>query len=323
MKNTRLVSGTLLAMCGTLLFSTKAVFVKFAYRDGADPVTLIALRMVFSAPFYAVVAWRLGRRHPALALTDRAWLTVLGVFGFYLAGLLDFKALTDIPVDLERLLLYVYPTLVVIGSALILRRRVRVRDQVALLITYVGLALTLMAGRHTDRPSGHFWTGVSLVLGSAVVYAANLIGSERLIGRVGASRATANAMLAASLAAGTLFLLNGRVHELPKISLFVYVDAFSLAVFATVLPSFLLAAGIARIGAARAALIGTFGPVVTIGLAWFLLGEPIGWIQGVGGVFIVAGVVLTSVPGIGSANTPEACKPVDIAGPLERPLRTR
>ncbi|MHB8415882.1 MAG: DMT family transporter [Acidiferrobacteraceae bacterium] len=134
MKNTRLVSGMLLAACGTLLFSTKAVLVKFAYRDAVDPVTLITLRMAFSAPCYAVVAWRLGRRRPALVWTDRAWLTALGVFGFYLAGFLDFKALTDIPVALERLLLYVYPTLVVVGSALMLRRRVSARDRVALLI---------------------------------------------------------------------------------------------------------------------------------------------------------------------------------------------
>ncbi|MHB1943449.1 MAG: DMT family transporter [Acidiferrobacteraceae bacterium] len=323
MKNTRLVSGMLLAACGTLLFSTKAVLVKFAYRDAVDPVTLITLRMAFSAPCYAVVAWRLGRRRPALVLTDRAWLTALGVFGFYLAGLLDFKALTDIPVALERLLLYVYPTLVVVGSALMLRRRVSARDRVALLITYGGLALILLSGGHTGRSFGHFWTGVSLVLGSAVVYAANLIGSERLIGRVGASRATANAMLAASLAAVTLFLLKRRVHELSEISPFVYADALALAMFATVLPSFLLAAGIARIGAARAALIGMFGPVVTIGLAWFLLGEPIGWIQGVGGVLIVAGVVLTSVPGTVSADGSGTRKRVDVAGPLEPPLRTR
>lgn len=315
MNNTRRLSGTLCAIGGTLLFSTKAVLVKVAYRDGGDPDTLIALRMVFAAPFYAIVAWRLGRGRAPLANADRAALSALGILGFYLSGLLDFKALTDLPVDLERLLLYVYPTLVVIGSAAILGRRVTRRELAALVLTYAGLAL-IVWDEGGASVAGHRWAGIAFVLAAAAAYAVNLIGSQMLIQRVGAARATANALLAASIAAVFVFLLQGGASRLHAISPFLYGDALFLSVFATVAPSFLLAGAISRIGAAGTALVGTLGPIATVGFAWLVLGEPMGWIQGAGGALIVAGVFFVTVP----ARRRKGARAPDVSPGTARPL---
>lgn len=308
MNHARRLSGTLCAIGGTLLFSTKAVLVKVAYHDGGDPDTLIALRMAFAAPFYALVAWRLGRGRAPLATPDRAALSALGILGFYLSGLLDFKALTDLPVDLERLLLYVYPTLVVVGSAAILGRRVTRRELAALVLTYAGLAL-IVWDESGASASGHRWVGIAFVLAAAAAYAVNLIGSQMLIHRVGAARATANALLAASCAAVGIFLLQGGASRLRTISPFLYGDALLLSVFATVVPSFLLAWAIGRIGAAGTALVGTLGPIATVSLAWLVLGEPIGWIQGAGGTLIVIGVFLATGP----AGRPAGVRAQDVS----------
>ncbi|MHB1949966.1 MAG: DMT family transporter [Acidiferrobacteraceae bacterium] len=307
MNRTHRLSGTLFAIAGTLLFSTKAILVKIAYRGGGDASTLIALRMAFSAPFYAAVAWHLGRGRPPLAHADRAALSALGILGFYVSGLLDFRALTELPVDVERLLLYIYPTLVVLGSAMIQRRRVTKPERIALVLTYTGLALVVLSGTRVAN-AGYRWTGTAFVLAAAVTYAANLIGSQMLIQRVGAARSTANALLAASLAAVSVFLLQGGAERLHSIPPFLYADAAMLSLFATVLPSFLLAAGIARIGAPGAALVGTIGPIATVSLAWLVLGEPLHATQGLGGILILAGVYLATTTRPGRSATGSGLK---------------
>ena len=136
-------AGLALAIGGVVFFSLRPIFIKFAYAYVTDPVTLLALRMVFSLPFFIAAAlWvRSGTEHRPLAGHELAAVSALGILSYYGASFLDFLALQYIPAGLGRLLLFTYPTIVVILSALLLRKRVTAREIAALVLTYAGLAL--------------------------------------------------------------------------------------------------------------------------------------------------------------------------------------
>jgi drug/metabolite transporter (DMT)-like permease len=272
-------------------FSAKAVIAKVGYRHGADPATLLALRMAFSLPFFVAAAAVTSRGRAPLPRPELGKIVLLGVLGYYLASVLDFYGLVYISAGLERLILFIYPTLVVVISALVFRTAITRRTLIALALTYAGIALAVKT--ETAHAGGdRLWLGVGLIFACALSYACYLIGSGRLIPRIGAPRFTALAMIVSTAAMALHFLIVGgsfRGH-----SPLVYVDGLLLALVCTVLPVFLLSEGIRRIGAGPAAIIGAVGPVSTLALAHVVLGEPLHLLQAVGTVLVLVGATVVA-----------------------------
>jgi drug/metabolite transporter (DMT)-like permease len=282
--------GLMLAALGAILFSTKAVLVKLAYAYPLTPEALLSLRMLFAMPFYLGVAAYLSRNGARLTARDLLKIAAFGLVGYYAASLLDFAGLALISVDLERLVLYTYPLIVILLSALAFGRPITRRDVLAFGVAYLGLALVVLDER-TKAGAGRDWIdGVLLVLLSALAYAVYLVGSQKIIGRLGAKRYTALAMLAATGGALLHFGLSEPVSRLLEQPVAVYGYGFALAIFSTVLPSFLTSEGIARIGAAKTAIIGALGPIATMLMAWLLLREAITAIQLAGTALVLFGV---------------------------------
>jgi drug/metabolite transporter (DMT)-like permease len=282
--------GLTLAALGAVLFSTKAVLVKLAYAYPLTPEALLSLRMLFAMPVYLVVAAYLSRSGARLSARDLLGVAAFGLIGYYAASLLDFAALVRISVDLERLVLYTYPLIVVLLSALAFGRPITRNDVLAFGVAYLGLALVLLDDRARAGATTAWVDGVSLVLLSAIAYAVYLIGSQKIIRRLGAKRYTALAMLAAT--GGTLlhFSVSGSTSQLFQQPAAVYGYGFALAIFSTILPSFLTSEGIARIGAANTAIIGALGPIATMLMSWLLLDEAMTAIQLTGTALVLLGV---------------------------------
>ncbi len=283
--------GALLVFVSGVAFSTKAVLVKLAYRHGVDSVSLLALRFGFSAPFFAFAAFggRLrGKRAAPLSRGDVSAIVGLGVLGYYLASLCDFVGLRYISAGLERLILFIYPTLVVVIEAWLFKVRLGRRQLTALLLTYAGIALAFrgeLGNYGTDVPRGAAW-----VFGCALTYALYLLGAGRMVPKLGSQRFTALALLAATAAVLVHALIVGaRVLGLGTPA---YVIGLVMALLATVLPAFLLARGIALIGSGPAAIVSTVGPVSTILLAYFFLQEPLSLTEILGTALVIFGATL-------------------------------
>lgn len=283
--------GTAFAVLGAVGFSAKAILVKLAYLNAVDAVTLLALRMVFSVPFFlAVAVWGQFMRRGA-ALHRRDWLAVagLGLIGYYLSSLLDFSGLQYISAGLERLILFLYPTMVVVLSSLLLKKTIGRDILTALLLSYTGIALVVLQDVHISQDG--LVLGVGLVFASTLTYSVYLVGAGQAIVRIGALRFTAYAMTVACVAVLIQFALTHPLADLRQPDR-VYALSIAMAIFSTVLPVFLLSAGIRMIGSGRASMVGAVGPVSTIFLAWAFLGEAISLSQIAGSFLVLAGVLV-------------------------------
>ena len=284
--------GLLCAVLAAVGFSGKAILVKLAYRYGVDAETLLALRMAFSLPFFLGMAWSgVGRAASPLTPRDWGWLFGLGLLGYYLASYLDFLGLRYISAGLERLILFVYPTLVVLLAALWLGQPLTRRTLGALALCYAGLALAVAHDLRLAGAARDLALGGVLVFGSALSYALYLLGNSRVVGRLGALRVTALASLVACGLGIGQFLwvrpLAALAQPWP-----VYGLALAMALFSTVLPVWAVLEAIRRLGAGPVALTGSLGPIVTLLLAWLLLDEALGVAQGVGAALVIAGVMV-------------------------------
>ncbi|WP_448191076.1 DMT family transporter [Azospirillum sp. sgz301742] len=286
--------GLLLAVAGVLAFSMRPVVIKAAYTFGVDAVTLILLRMVFSLPFFlAMAAWS-GWRGGQARISGRDWaLTLgLGVLGYYAASFLDFLGLQYVSAGVGRLLLFLYPTIVVVLSALFLGKRIGVREVVSLAVSYVGVALVVSS--ELAAGGAAFGWGVLLVFGSAVCYAVYLVAGSQVIARVGSMRFSAYAMTAASVCSIVQFLALRPMSAL-QLPAEVYGLSAIMAVFCTVLPVFMTSEALRRVGANTVALVGALGPVSAAGLGYLALGERVTWSQLVGALLVVLGVMVISL----------------------------
>lgn len=290
--------GVLFALLAAIGFSAKAIFVKLAYQDQVDAITLLALRMAFSVPFFIAVAIWLGRS-PHAAFTRRDWaaVVILGLMGYYLSSLLDFLGLQYISAGLERLILFVYPTLTVLLSAFVYKKPVGRIAVMAMALSYAGIVLVVL--HDVDMKAGvaghgDILLGSALVFASALSYATYLVGAGHAIRHMGATRFTAYASIVASVASVLQFLL---MHPLAVLDLPLRVYGLTLvmAVFSTVLPVFLLSYAIRSIGSAHTSQIGSLGPVVTIALAYVFLQEPVTALQITGTTLVLGGVMLISL----------------------------
>lgn len=287
-----LSDGRTLAVASAAAFALKAIFVKLAYAaHPIDPLSLLALRMGLALPLFVWLAHR-ERGAPPEPLTPRRWGGVLlvGFLGYYLSSLFDFIGLSYISAGLERLILFVYPTLVLLFGALWLKQRVRAKAWAALAVCYVGLAAAVF---HDLRQSGDarvVAVGAAWVFASAVTYALYYLGVGKLGPMVGSTRLAAYSGAASCLMVLAHYAAVGSPARLAELPASVWGYAAAMASISTVFPIVLLAAAIRRLGAGRAATFATLGPVLTIAFAWVFLGEPFTWLQGVGLVLVVGGV---------------------------------
>ena len=299
-------SGPMFAVVGVLGFSFKAILVKLAYSlASVDAVTMLTLRMLYSAPFFAVMAWWASRDASNAPMQRIDWLmmTWLGFIGYYLSSLLDFVGLQYITAALERLVLFLYPTMVVLMSSLLFKQRITSRVVLALLLSYAGILLVFMHELHFTGDAHAILIGGALVFGSAFLYAIYLVGAGPVIARLGSLKFISIAMLLSSLFVVVQFLAMRPLAAL-QVPLSIHLVSLTMAVFSTVLPTFLIAEAIKRIGANRTSLLGSLGPVFTIWLGYLILGEGVHWIQLIGAALVLGGVMLVSArPGQAHGST--------------------
>jgi len=287
--------GILMATCSILLFSSRPLLVKYIYLFSADAVTLLALRMSFSAPIFLLGWWLLGRRQgrgAPLHARDIAIVAALGGLGYYLASFLDMLGLLYVSAGLGRLILFVYPTIVVLLSAVFLGTRPRARDIGGLVITYVGIALVLSQELGGDNHALLF--GVLLVFGSALSYSVSLVAGSELTRRIGSLRFTAGSLGVATLCALAQFLVL-RPFSALDLPMEVFVAAAAIGLFCTAIPVFLTAEALRRVGAGTVAIIGALGPPWAMVLEQVVLGVTPNLMQYVGTAVVIGGVMLVTL----------------------------
>ncbi|NCT86510.1 DMT family transporter [Stenotrophomonas acidaminiphila] len=285
-----LASGLLLAGVGAIAASGKAVIVKLAYRHGADATTLLALRMLVALPFFVAMGAWAARRAPTLSRGDLGRVALLGFSGYYLSSYLDFLGLQYISATLERLILYLSPTLVVLIALLVLRQRPTRLQVLALLVSYLGVLLAF--GHDIQLDGRRTLLGAALVFASALSYAVYLFGSGQAVARIGAVRLTAYASTVACVLCIGQYLLLQPLAALGRQPPPVYWLSLLNGTVCTVLPVLAIMLGVKRIGSSLAAQVSMLGPVSTIVLSVWLLDEPMGPWQGAGTVLVLLGVLL-------------------------------
>lgn len=287
--------GIILAVCGSLLFSTKAVFVKLAYQYPVDVVSLLTIRMLTALPIYIII-FMMGKKG-LVTLRRIHWLmTVVAAFlGYYTASFLDFWGLQFVDASVERLILFTYPTFIVLILRLFYKEPLTRKVGFALLLSYVGVLWVFSPQFRSVSISEGFWLGALAIFLCAIAYAVYMVFSQRLIPHIGSSRYTSIVMM---LACG--FVIGHYFFTLPfeqitKLDTPVYLYGFAMGILATVVPSYLINFAIQRIGASKTAIIASIGPVSTITLAYIFLGERLVWQQWVGAIFIVWSVTVISL----------------------------
>ena len=304
-----LLQGFLISLGGAILFSTKAILVKLAFRaTHVDALTLLTLRMLLSLPFYLVAAFWGNRQQGNVRMTRRQWfwVVVLGLLGYYVSSFLDFVGLQYISAGLERLILFLYPSFAVVINAVAFRQRISRIQYAALALSYTGIGIAYFGELHIDTGNPNFYWGSFLVFLCAVTYAFYLSGTGRMVPVLGAAKFTTYSMLTATAAVLLHFFLrqaaggHGQVTggQFAPQSLAgggsgtLWGYGILLALVATVIPSFMLSAGMKRIGANNAAIVTSVGPVSTILQAHFFLGDAIFMEQVVGTVLVIIGVLM-------------------------------
>ena len=284
--------GLMLASLGAIAFSGKAIIVKLAYRYGVDAVTLIMYRMLFALPLFALLAWWAGRGKPALTRRDRLAVLGLGFSGYYLASFLDFAGLAYISAGLERLILYLNPTLVLALGVLVFKRRVTRRQLIALGVSYSGVLLVF--GHELGRLGPDAALGALLVFASAISYAVYLVYSGEEVRRLGALRLTGLATSVACVLCIAQFALLRPLAALAVAPEVIWLSVLN-ATLCTFTPVLLVMMAIERIGATLAAQTGMIGPLSTILMGVLILGEPFTvWIAA-GTLLVLTGIWLLAI----------------------------
>ncbi|HET7764538.1 MAG TPA: DMT family transporter [Burkholderiales bacterium] len=287
-------AGVAMAVAGVVCFSLRPILIKLAYGYVVDPVTLLALRMIFSLPFFLAAAAWVGRdaRRAPLEREDVWAIVFLGFVGYYFSSFVDFLGLQYISAGLGRLILFMYPTLVVLLSMAFLHKRPTPREVVALAVTYAGVALVM--ANAAQGANQDLALGAALCFASATGYAVYLVAGSQVVQRVGSMRFTAYATSVASGFCILQFLLLRPLSAL-AMPVQVYGLAIAMALLATVLPVFITTEALKRIGANQVALFGALGPVTTLFFGWAGLDEVMTPVQLAGAALVLGGVVLVTL----------------------------
>ncbi|WP_397362807.1 DMT family transporter [Olleya sp. R77988] len=286
--------GVLIGVLGIVLFSSKAVMVKLAYNYKIDAISMLLLRMLFSFPFYIVIAYLYRNdknKYSDISIKDYYWLIFFGAIGYYLASFFDFVGLTYIKASLERIILFVYPTIVLLFNKLFLKKAINTNQKLAILITYLGIIITF--GTEVSITGSNVYLGGFFVLLSAITYASYLVDSGWLIPKFGVVRFTAYAMLVSCVC---VFIHYGIVSDFNIFNFpwQVYFLGLLIAIFATVIPSFLVSKSIKLISSSNFAVVAAIGPISTIILAVVFLNEKLTLLQVFGTLIVITGILLVS-----------------------------
>ena len=286
----------IISLLGAICFSTKAIFVKLAYRDSdVDTISLLALRMLFSLPFFVTAAAFSSGKQSNVKFTPRQWLFValVGCLGYYVSSFLDFVGLQFVSAGIERLILFIYPTFVLLISSFIFREVISMRQKLALAITYLGLVIAFVSEAKVNSTGADFYFGAGCIMLCALTFALYIVGSGKLIPSIGSVKFNSYAMSFAC--AGVLLhyfmTSDNSLSEWPGI---VYGYSIAMAIVSTVIPSYLVSVSLNRLGANNTAIIASIGPVSTILQANYFLGEEVSTLQWLGTFFILIGVLMIS-----------------------------
>lgn len=289
MQNSKLFSsGIFFAIVGVVLFSAKAVMVKMAYQYAVTSEHFLLFRMLFSLPFYLVLAIIYKpAKPPIIREVDYLWIIFFGFIGYYLASYFDFLGLQYIKAGLERIILFVYPTLVILISRIFLKKVITTNQIVAILITYFGVLIAFWGELQWDAPN--VILGATLIFISALTYATYLVGSGWLIPKFGVITFTSYAMIVSSICVIAQYLLTDR-GDILHYPIEVYILGICTAVFSTIIPSYLVSAAISRLGASNFSIVASLGPISTIILAFFFLEERLTTLQIIGAFIVIIGI---------------------------------
>lgn len=290
--------GAFLVFGAAFGFALKGIFIKSAYQYGIDSISLLSLRFLFSAPFFLFVVFRKRyneENHPVVARKRWLYVVLVGFMGYYVSAYVNFLGLEYISASLERILLFIYPTFVLLINAFLVKRKVSKLQWLALLITYAGIFIAFM--KHFEaHQQKNIALGAFLVILSGFTYSFYLVGSDKLVAKLGTTRFTSWAMLSALIPTliHSFFYNRLDIFQFPPQ---VYVIALSMAIFSTVLPTYMFSEGIKRVGSGNASIIASIGPIFTIVLATVFLHEPI-WIEQITGtILVLIGVFMVSWKG--------------------------
>lgn len=285
-----------IALIGALLFSCKAVFIKMAYWYDIDKLSLLTLRMGFALPFYLAFAFYQNTKkdESKVKFNFKDWglLVVLGIIGYYFASFLDLWGLKFISAGMERLILFVYPTITTILAAIVFKRKLGRNKLLAIALTYFGISIAFW-DKVTIGSIDDFWMGALLVFGSALTFSFFLVGSEKLIPKFGSMKFTSYSMIISCLVTLIHFTINGDTNLL-SFQWEIYAIAIAVSTISTVLPSFMMSYAIKNIGASSTAITSSVGPIWVLILAYFILDESFSVLQVLGTVVVIFGVWLTS-----------------------------
>ena len=285
----------------SILFCSKGVFAKLAYAHGAGALTVLTLRMGFALPVFLVLSITASRGAAPLTGPDWARLTGLGFLGYYVSSLVNFTGLQYVSVGLERIILYTYPSLILVFSAVVLRKRIRPAIWTACLVAWGGIVAAFAGEMHHSAGNNKTVFGALLIFFSAVTYAAFLMLGSGTIRRVGAVRFSAIACGISCIFMVVHFSATQSPMKLLALPAPVYGYGIILAIFGTVVPILLMGIGLQRAGAQRFAVISMVGPVATLLLAWFTLGEQPNLPQVLGFILTLGGGLTMSLLKDGSS----------------------
>ncbi len=287
------------AVLSAVGFAGKAIFIKLAYAEvRIDATTLLALRMIFSAPFFAWLAVRAAANPdlPPLSRRDWAWLAWLAFAGYYFSSYLDFLGLEYITAALERIILFTYPAWVLLISAFWFGKRIRRRDAISLALSTTGICAAFVSDLRFAGSARSLWTGAGCVLGASLIYSLYLLGTRDVVLRVGSSRFTGYVVLIAAAFVMMQFAAT-RPWSALRQPASIYWLALGLAIVSTVLPIIFLVQALQRVSPSMVAICSSIGPVLTILMGGAFLGEPVTAIQLAGAACVLAGVGLITKAG--------------------------
>jgi drug/metabolite transporter (DMT)-like permease len=287
--------GIAFAVLGVLAFSIRPILIKLSYAaHPVSPTTLLFLRMTLSLPFFLLIGWWLRYQQPRLTRRDWANVGLLGFLGYYGASFLDFIGLQYVGAGVGRLILFLFPTLVLLLSFLFLQKKPTGRELIALVVSYAGIALVVSSQVAPTAEGRLFLVGALLIFAGALLYAVYLVAGSQVVRRVGSMRFTAYSMVISSVPAVLQFFVFEPVSAL-ELPANVWIYVIVLATLSTVVPVFLQAEALKRIGANHFAIIGAVGPVSVAVTSALGLDEPFTWVQAVGGLLVIFGVLLVSL----------------------------
>ncbi|MFY8204044.1 MAG: DMT family transporter [Sediminibacterium sp.] len=311
MKRTNLYNqGFLWAVLGTILFSTKAILIKLCFKTtNIDASSLLMLRMLFALPFYAAAMWYYFANQQLNKVKPSTYFAagLIGLLGYYMSSLFDFIGLQYVSASIERIILFIYPTLAVLLNLLIFKVAITKRQWLAILITYIGIGLAYWGELNQIPDTKMFFFGTWMILLCAITFAFYLVGSGKIIPKIGAPQFTSLSMLAASVGIFIHYFVTHQqgiasIVDMPILYSSSVWLVIALAIIGTVIPSFLMSGGMKRIGSNDLAIITSIGPVSTLFQARWILNEAFSWEQILGTVFVVLGVILVKKVGATQTN---------------------